>query len=86
MLAEMNTLPRIKTVVPMDGYRLSVLFDDGRKVVYDVVEDIDTIGAFGDLKTVEGLWPQVQVDKSRTVVYWNDWIDLPSDTLYEYGK
>lgn len=82
----MNTLPRIKTVVPMDGYKLSVLFDDGRKVVYDVAEDIDTIVAFGDLKTVEGLWPQVQVDKSRTVVYWNDWIDLPSDTLYEYGR
>lgn len=51
----MNTLPRIKTVVPMDGYRLSVLFDDGKKVVYDVAEDIDTITAFGDLKTVEGL-------------------------------
>ena len=82
----MNTLPRIKSVVPMDGYLLSVLFDDGKRVVYNVAEDIDAIGAFGDLKTVEGLWPQVQVDKSRTVVYWNDWIDLPSDTLYEYGR
>lgn len=82
----MNTLPRIKSVFPMDGYLLSVLFDDGRKVVYDVGEDIENISAFNDLKTVEGLWPQVQVDKSRTVVYWNDWIDLPSDTLYEYGR
>lgn len=82
----MNTLPRIKSVSPMDGYLLSVLFDDGRKVVYDVGEDIENISAFNDLKTVEGLWPQVQVDKSRTVVYWNDWIDLPSDTLYEYGR
>ena len=42
----MNTLPRIKNVVPMDGYKLSVLFDDGREVVYNVAEDIDTIGAF----------------------------------------
>ena len=82
----MNTLPRIKSVSPMDGYQLSVLFDDGRKVVYNVAEDIETISAFSDLKTVEGLWPQVQVDKSRTVVYWNDWIDLPSATLYEYGR
>ena len=82
----MNTLPRIKSVSPMDGYHLSVLFDDGRKVVYNVAEDMETISAFSDLKTVEGLWPQVQVDKSRTVVYWNDWIDLPSDTLYEYGR
>ena len=42
----MKTLPRIKNVVPMDGYQLSVLFDDGRRVVYTVAEDIDTIGAF----------------------------------------
>ena len=82
----MNTLPRIRSVVPMDGYQLSVLFDNGRKVVYNVAEDIETIVAFGELKNVEGLWPQVQIDKSRTVVYWNDWIDLPSDTLYEYGR
>ena len=70
----------------MDDYLLSVLFDGGRKVVYNVVEDIETINAFSDLKTVEGLWPQVQVDKSRTAVYWNEWIDLPSDTIYEYGR
>ena len=82
----MNTLPRIKMVVPMDGYQLSVLFDDGKKVVYNVAEDIETVGAFSDLRTVDGLWPQVQLDKSRTVVYWNDWIDLPSDTIYEYGR
>lgn len=82
----MKTLPRIKMVVPMDGYQLSVLFDDGRKVVYNVAEDIKTISSFDDLRSVDGLWAQVQLDKSRTVVYWNDWIDLPSDTIYEYGR
>ena len=46
----MNTLPRIKSVSPMDDYLLSVLFDDGRKVVYSVVEDIETINAFSDLR------------------------------------
>lgn len=70
----------------MDGYQLSVLFDDGRKVVYNVAEDIKTISSFADLRSVDGLWAQVQLDKSRTVVYWNDWIDLPSDTIYEYGR
>lgn len=73
----------------MDGYQFSGLFDDGKKVVYNMAEDIDTISAFsafGDLRSVDGLWPQVQLDKSRTVVYWNDWIDLPSDTIYEYGR
>ena len=82
----MNAIPRIKSVVPMDGFLLSVLFDDGRRVIYDVADDIETISAFRDLETVNGLWSQVKVDKSRTVVYWNDWIDLPSDTIYEYGR
>ena len=29
---------------------------------------------------------QVQLDESRTCVFWSEDIDLPSDTLYEYGK
>lgn len=44
------------------------------------------IECFNDLRTIDGLWQQVQLDKSRTVVYWNEHIDLPSDTIYEYGK
>ena len=40
----------------------------------------------GWLKTVTGLFDQVQLDASRTCIYWNDEIDLPSDILYEYGK
>ena len=38
------------------------------------------------LRDVTGLFQQVQLDKSRTCVYWNDEIDLPSDTIYEYGQ
>ena len=33
-------LPRIKEVKPMPDYCLRVVFDDGRKVLYDVKEDI----------------------------------------------
>jgi hypothetical protein len=38
------------------------------------------------LATVAGLFNQVQLDKSRTCVFWNSEIDLPSDMIYEYGK
>ena len=79
-------LPRIKEVKPMPDYCLRVVFDDGRKVLYDVKEDIDQIESYRDLETIHGLFNQVQLDPSRTCVYWNDEIDLPSDTLYEYGK
>ncbi len=78
-------IPRIKNISPLYNYRLSVEFDDGRKVVYNVLEDIETIPAFAALKSTFGLFNQVQLDTSRTCVYWNDEIDLASDTIYEYG-
>jgi len=79
-------LPRIKKIVPQDGYRLLVDFDEGRRVIYDVGEDIRQIPAFADLRQMTGLFKNAQLDSSRTVVYWNDRVDLPSDTIYEYGK
>ena len=78
-------IPRIKMVEPMPDYKLKVLFDDGKTVIYDVKEDIETIDSHKDLATVQGLFEKVQLDESRTCVYWNDQIDLPSDTIYEYG-
>ena len=79
-------IPRIKTFQPIDNYRLRVAFDDGRTVIYDVGEDIRSIPAFRSLETIYGLFQQAQLDDSRTCIYWNDEIDLPSDTIYEYGS
>ena len=79
-------IPRIKSVEPMDGYKLLVDFDEGKRVVYDVGDDIRQLASFSDLHTVPGLFQNVQLDQSRTIVYWNDQVDLPSDTIYEYGQ
>ena len=65
-------LPRIKEVKPMPDYCLRIVFDDGRKVLYDVKEDMDQIESYRDLATIHGLFNQVQLDPSRTCVYWND--------------
>lgn len=54
----------------------------GRRYNYSM----EQIESYRDLATIHGLFNQVQLDPSRTCVYWNDEIDLPSDTLYEYGK
>lgn len=78
-------IPRIKELKPLDDYVLQVGFDDGKEVLYDVKDDISNIPQFADLKKIYGLFQQVQVDESRTCVYWSDDIDLPSDTIYEYG-
>lgn len=78
-------IPRIQAVRALPNYRLYVAFDDGKVVVYDVMEDIRQIHSYCDLLTIHGLFDQVQLDESRTCVFWNDQIDLPSDTLYIYG-
>jgi hypothetical protein len=79
-------IPRIKNVTPLDNYILRVVFDDGNVVLYNVKEDIDLIPIFKQLEKEPDLWQNVHLDNSRTCVYWNDQIDLPSDTVYEYGQ
>ena len=79
-------IPRIKSVKPLENFRLKVIFDDGKNCIYDVLEDINSIPEFEELKTVCGLFEQVQIDTSRTCLYWNDVIDLASDTIYEYSE
>lgn len=79
-------IPRIKSIKPIKNYILEVDFDDGRRVLYDVNNDIETLPGYDNLKNIHGLFEQVQLDESRTCVFWNDDIDLPSDTIYEYGK
>ena len=64
-------LPRIKEVRPMPDYCLRIVFDDGRKVLYDVKDDMEQIESYRDLATIHGLFNQVQLDPSRTCVYWN---------------
>ena len=79
-------IPRIKSVKPLSSFFLEVVFDDGKKCIYDVEEDIKQINSYEELRNLPGLFQQVKLDTSRTCVFWNENIDLPSDTIYEYGK
>lgn len=79
-------IKRIRDLQILPGYKLKASFDDGRCVVYDVGDDIRDIPAYSALRTIEGLFPQARLDESRTCIFWNDEIDLPSDTIYEYGR
>lgn len=70
----------------MNKFLLKILFDDGKEVLYDLNDDINQLPEFSDLKKQKGLFENFILDKSRTVITWTDSIELPSDTLYEYGK
>lgn len=78
-------IPRIKSIRPLQDYMLQVCFDNGVKVLYDVKDDIRTLNDFKVLETEYGLFQNAQLDSSRTCVFWNDRVDLASDTILEYG-
>ena len=78
-------IPRIKRIEPMADFKLLVDFDEGRRVVYDVMDDIQDIEAFEELRILPGLFENARLDSSRTCVVWNERVDLPSDMIYEYG-
>ena len=78
-------IPRIKHIEPRENFTLYIIFDDDKSVIYDVKDDINTLPSYHNLMTEHGLFKNVQLDESRTCVFWNDEIDLPSDILYEYG-
>ncbi len=79
-------IPRINKLEPLDNFLLKVAFDDGKSVIYDVKEDIDDIPSYKVLETETGLFKNAQLDESRTCIYWSDEVDLPSDTIYEFGR
>ena len=56
-----------------------------KRVLYDMKDDFG-LPEYIVLKDFEGLFSKVRLDKSRTCVYWNDYVDVPSDIIYEYGK
>lgn len=77
-------IKRIKKIQAKPNFILDVLFDDGKHVMYDVKEDFNLPG-YNTLQEEAGFFQQMQVDPSRTCVYWNENIDIPSDVIYEYG-
>lgn len=76
-------IPRIKSVKPLENYLLQVVFDDGKSGIYDMKEDINIIPQYKDLQDIKGLFERVNLDKSRTCVFWSGEIDVPSDAIYE---
>ena len=43
-------IPRIKSVKPVGQFFLEVVFDDGKKCIYNVEEDINQIKSYENLR------------------------------------
>ena len=80
----MELLPTIISAKALDNYILEIVFDDGKKVHYDMKEDMKTLPNYYKLGE-NNLFEHFIVDPSGGCIIWTDEIDLPSDGLYEYG-
>lgn len=77
---------KIKNVVPLSNYRLSVTFAEGVIKIYDVAPLFDKIVAFKIFTQNPGMFAGVFVDVGGHGIVWNDELDLSCDELWENGK
>jgi hypothetical protein len=70
--------PRVKSVKPLSGYRLEIVFTDGETGVYDCRPLLD-FGVFAELRD-EAYFQQVRAELGT--VSWPHEQDICPDTLY----
>jgi hypothetical protein len=66
---------------PLDGYRLSLAFEDGVQGVVDLEQILSFRGVFAPLKD-PAYFSQVRVDSELGTVSWPNGADLDPDVLY----
>jgi hypothetical protein len=71
----------VKSVRPLDGYKLLLLFSNGEARIYSMEPMMD-YPVFCALKDKE-VFNKAYIDYGT--VTWNDKIDIASETLYEGG-
>lgn len=76
---------KIKNVVPLNNYIISVSFVEGVTKKYDVKPLFDRFKLFNNLKEND-LFKKVHVGVGGYAIIWNDEIDLACDEIYENGK
>ena len=76
---------KVKSVVPMPDYVLSVQFAEGVTKHYDLKPLFDRYPMFAPLKEQPELYYSAAVDIGGYGVIWNDDIDIACDELYYNG-
>lgn len=76
---------KVKSVIPKDKHRLSVIFQNGVEKEYDVRQLYPNFPQFHVFEHIEYLFEQVKVDVGGYGVSWNDELDLEAEELWENG-
>jgi hypothetical protein len=74
--------PRVKNVVPIEGYKLRIQFNNGEEGIYDCIHLLD-FGVFKELKDVNYF---KQAKAWDGTVVWPHEQDICPDTLYLDSK
>ena len=77
---------KVKMVKALPDFVLSVEFEEGTTMLYDVKELFDRFPAFTALNVDEQLFQEVEVDRGGYGIIWNDDLDLSSEELWNNGK
>lgn len=56
-------IQRIKSVKTLSDYKLEIIFDDGRTVIYDVSEDMEDIPSHRQLRKSDTLYEYGKIIK-----------------------
>ena len=76
-------LKDVLEVKPLEGYRLSVRFEDGVQGVIEVSDLVPFEGVFAPLKDLDQ-FRQASVNPELGVVCWPNGADLDPDVLYAH--
>jgi len=65
----------------LEGHKLEITFEDGKKGIVDFVDYIDKGGVFSRFADIE-YFKQAYVDPELGVLCWPDDLDIAPETLY----
>lgn len=80
------TYPKIKKVKALENWKLSVLFVNEIKKIYDILPLFEEFpDMFEPLRQNPSIFPHVSVDCGGCAIAWNEDIDIPESELWENG-
>ena len=77
---------KVKNVLPLPEFRLSVQFCEGVTKIYDVKPLFEKLSVFAALKDDPALFGSVSVDVGGYGSIWGEELDLSGDVLWERGR
>lgn len=77
---------KVKSVKPLNDYKLLVTFENDIVKLYDVKMLFSKFEIFKTLSSIVGLFEQVKVDVGGYGISWNDELDLACNELWNNGQ